>query len=71
VQEFPIKSKLDPSTYGDPVSAITAKIVNSQLPDGWDVEKVAKFLYIPLCEIITNIVTENTYMSSSSSSSSS
>jgi hypothetical protein len=40
--EFPIKSKLDPSTYGDPVSAITAKIVNSQLPDGWDVEKALK-----------------------------
>jgi hypothetical protein len=47
VQEFPIKSKLDPSTYGDPVSAITAKIVNSQLPDGWDVEKVAIFFVYP------------------------
>jgi hypothetical protein len=42
VTEFPLKSQLDPSQYGDPVSAITAKHVNSQLPDGWDVYTVHK-----------------------------
>ncbi|CAK9226351.1 unnamed protein product [Sphagnum troendelagicum] len=37
VTEFPLKSQMDPFQYGDPVSAITAKHVNRQLPDGWNV----------------------------------
>ncbi len=42
MQEFPLKSQMDPLQYGDPVSAITANHVNSQLPDGLDVNKVHK-----------------------------
>ncbi|CAM6039179.1 unnamed protein product [Sphagnum compactum] len=37
VTEFPLKSKMDPFQYGDPVSAITAKHVDPQLPDGLNV----------------------------------
>jgi len=42
VQEFPLKSKMDPFQYGDPVSAITAKHVDPQLPDGLNVYTVHK-----------------------------
>jgi hypothetical protein len=42
VQEFPLKSQMDPFQYGDPVSAITAKHVHSQLPFGWHVHRVHK-----------------------------
>jgi hypothetical protein len=48
VTEFPLKSQMDSFQYGDPVSAITAKHVNSQLPDGWEVYKAlaAKKLFV-------------------------
>ncbi|CAK9877709.1 unnamed protein product [Sphagnum jensenii] len=42
VTEFPLKSQMDPSEYGDPVSAITREHVDRQLPGGWDVDKVHK-----------------------------
>ncbi len=42
MQEFPLKSKMDPFQYGDPVSAITAKHVDPQLPDGLNVYTVHK-----------------------------
>ncbi len=42
MQEFPLKSQMDPFQYGDPVSAITAEHVNIGLPVGWGVEKVHK-----------------------------
>ncbi len=42
MQEFPLTSQMDPSEYGDPVSAITREHVDRQLPEGWDVNKVHK-----------------------------
>ncbi len=42
MQEFPLKSQMEPSEYGDPVSAITREHVDRQLPEGWDVNKVHK-----------------------------
>ena len=39
MQEFPLKSSLDPAEYGDPTSAISSKHIEGQL-DGYSIEDV-------------------------------
>lgn len=39
MQEFPLKSGLDPAKYGDPVSAISSKHIDGHL-EGLSIEEV-------------------------------
>jgi hypothetical protein len=48
VQEFPLKSSLDPAEYGDPVSAISSKHIDGQL-DGLSIEEVWFTLQLGFC----------------------
>ena len=52
LQEFPIRSKLDPTIYGSPESAITKELLEQEL-GGINLEKVCSMLYLFILQKLT------------------